>query len=161
MQHPEFGTCDQIAIYVHNRQQADGIKKLYGLDEKEWIIDNPVGKAKVMGWEDQLSAHLEFNNDLMTDVELELIRCEGDRHAYTLFPQWELRQPFMAHIGFHVKGEWPLIGAAPLVQEMWTEHHSNPFLIKSGRRYHYRIYDTRPQIGVFTKFIKRIERGGS
>lgn len=154
-----LGKCDQLAIYVHNEDQRDSIKHLYGLDRGEWIKDNPIGRAQIMGWREQLACYLEFSNDLMADVELELITCSGDRHAYTLFDQWAMRQPFLAHIGFHVAGaEWPPIAAAPLVQEMWTESHTNPFLVKNGRRYHYRVYDTRPQVGVFTKLIKRVER---
>jgi hypothetical protein len=146
---------EQIAIYVHDEDQADYIKRFYGAEK--WIIDEPVGTAVVDGMTMELHAKLQFNYDVFNGKELELITCEGSGHIYASHPQWSNYQPFIAHFGCHVE-EWPDIDA-PLRQEMWTRTHTNPHLLEIGRTYHYKVYDTLSRCGVFTKLIKRINHG--
>jgi len=145
--------CEQIAIYVHSEKQADSIKDFLGLGNEEWIEDEPVGNAVVRGVETELKAKLRFNYQFFSVMEFELITCLTNVHAYTDYPQYAVGKPFLCHFGYHVE-EWPEINA-PLVQEMVTHTHTNPYVLETGRHYHYKIYDTRDQIGTFTKFIQR------
>jgi hypothetical protein len=147
--------ADQLAIYCHNQKQRDDIKSMMGLSD--WVQDTAEGRGVVNGIKYNLmQANLEFNHDV-TGMELELITMQAVNHAYQRFAQWKTGKVFFGHLGFHVQ-EWPVI-EAPLVQEMWTVRHTNPFLLETGRTYHYRIYDTISTIGVLTKFIMRIEAG--
>lgn len=150
-------TLDQIAHYAHNPDQADGIKRLLGLQDKEWIQDHVAGRVVVFNaLKGRSTALLQFNYDL--GIELEILTFTGGLHWHMGEDHFEGGQPFLSHHGIHLdEGEpFPAIDA-PLVQEMWTETHTNPYLVERGRHYHYRIHDCRPTLGVYLKFIKRIE----
>jgi hypothetical protein len=68
----------------------------------------------------------------------------------------------VSHIGMHCTWEdlsrWKHFFAErciAIAQEVFTESHTNPFLLETGRRYHYCIFDTRSILGVDVKFIVR------
>lgn len=156
---------DQIAFYAHDGLQEEEIKKKLGLAEAEWIRDEVWGRVEVDALKGQFSrsrghsrAILQFNYSY--GIELEIL-------TYLEGPQWHRscetvgfpsRDPFISHFGIHLDDgeDFPEMDL-PLVQEMWTESHTNPYLIERQRTYHYRIYDARPTMGCYLKFIKRIE----
>lgn len=158
---------DQIAFYAHNSEQARAIKKHLGLLHRVWVVDEVVGAVSLggisgpntLGAQSSLSgALLEFNYDLGIEVEILTYKDASNWHAlYT--PEYEQGKTFMSHIGIHLgDGEDFREVDAPLVQEMITKSHTNEYLIKKGRTYHYKIYDTRNLLGCYTKYIKRIEQ---
>lgn len=154
---------DQIATYAHDEEQADAIKRSLGLEKAEWKLDEVVGRVdlpqrKIVGANSK--GLLQFNYDLGIEFEI-LTYLEG--------PHWhqdwsdEVRAgpfgvPFLSHIGIHLEGdEFPAWAANfPLVQEMWTESHTNEYVNKMHRRYHYRILDARPMLGYYVKLIRRL-----
>jgi hypothetical protein len=46
----------------------------------------------------------------------------------------------------------------PIIQEVYTQSHTNPFLLENGRRYHYVIFDTQRLLGFDLKLIRRIDK---
>jgi hypothetical protein len=160
---------DQLAFYAPNDAAVDQIKASLGLAHQDWTEDTVTGVARVWNQPPQDSkARLLFNYDLGIEVEI-LTYLEGPHwheiigHAPKLnAPAWEDSPPlplphsgFVSHIGFHVnEGELPRLPFR-IAQELITEAHSNPGV--AGRRYHYRIFDTRHVNGSFLKYIKRIQ----
>ncbi len=153
---------DQIAIYVSTAEEERMAKAAWGLTDAEWSEDYVIGRAVVHGEDVPRSrARLLFNYDL--GIELEILQyLEGDNwHAHyqrsapgDQFSGHFRDGPFISHIGFHVNdGPLPSL-PFPLVQELWTEEHTNPHV--AGRKYHYRIFDTRAVNGCFSKYIKRV-----
>ena len=159
---------DQIAFYAPNNEAVARIKASLGLAVAEWTEDVVTGKARVWGnLEEESKARLLFNYDLGIEVEI-LTYLEGphwhnpDSTIEKLdAPGWEMTPPlpfshsgFQSHLGFHVnEGELPRLPFR-IAQELITDTHTNPGV--AGRRYHYRIFDTRAVNGVFLKYIKRI-----
>lgn len=103
-------------------------------------------------------ARLEFNYDM--EVELELIQ-------YLAGDNWHNFQGrkgmFQSHMSYHVEdmpSEVQRLKSAGLrvIQEVKTLSHTNPYLLKTGRKYHYVIFDSRNQLGFDLKLIKRIEK---
>lgn len=161
-----LGKCDQIAFYAHNEQQADAIKMMFGLLSAEWKQDEVAGQvtvARSAGGEliNGLSRGLlQFNYDLGIELEI-LTYTSGPNWHDVNTPDFAGGLPFLSHIGFHLPDEGEMLNElgsdAPCVQEMFTLSHTNPYLIEKERRYQYRIFDTRPVNGVYTKLIRRIE----
>jgi hypothetical protein len=142
---------DQLAFYAVDQAARDDIKRVFGLQDARWIRDAAVGRAIVKGKKyAAVTAVLEFNYDL--GIEFEILTFS------TYSPYWQSKghhPSFFSHIGIHVD-EFPEI-EAPLVYELWTEDHTNPYLKEQKRTYHYRIHDTTKHLGVYTKFIRRVE----
>lgn len=158
---------DQLCIYAEDAASADRAKETLGLADKKWIIDNVRGKVIVIDiYGDRIIGEsegvLRFNYDL--GMEYEIL-------TYTDGPNWhDLHNSVqdavrMGHVGFHLEDgeEFPDTAGTPLegkcVQEMLTLEHTNAAVIKAGRRYHYRIYDTVMELGYYTKIIRRIGDG--
>ena len=148
---------DQLAFYAHNIEQVDEIKARFGLTNAEWVEDFAEGTVRVFGGDEEWSkAHLRFNYDL--GIELEIITYLEGPHWHMNKLPFQAGAIFMSHIGFHMDdGERPpaalLTDDRKLVQVMDTVCHTNPYLLERGRRYHYEIYDGRPE----HKFIWRRE----
>lgn len=144
---------DQIAFIARNDDDERRLKRRFGLQDAEWIEDHVVAVGTVRGKPAENTAKLLFNYDL--GIELEILRyTEGENYAD------DLNAMEMCHIGFHYSG----VGAvptfdAPIIQQVETQSHTNEFLLESGRRYRYTIYDTFGKNGVYMKVIERIEPG--
>ncbi len=150
---------EQIAIHVPDID-------LYIQDNKNvcslgvWKRDVVTGRVSVFGGEFGFSkAELAFNYD--SDYEFELLRyLEGDNwHARKGKP---LDKPFFSHKGTHIEDidaakNYFLNQGLVIAQEMFTETHTNDYLIMKNRRYHYVIFNSEHILGYDLKLIKRIE----
>jgi hypothetical protein len=74
------------------------------------------------------------------------------------------RPPMVSHLGMHCTAEeldafrrkFADMGIR-VAQEVFTESHTNPFLLEQKRKYQYVIFDTRDILGADLKFIVRRE----
>lgn len=153
---------DQIAFYAHDDNEAATIKKLLGLKHEPWIEDYVTGYVRLgLGPRPWLpsQAHLQFNYTLGTEVEILTYLDENNWHRLFTQEYLESSSSFLSHIGCHLEPgeEFPTMPAAPLVQEMKTTSHTNPYVIERGRHYHYRIHDARAVLGTYIKYIRRID----
>jgi len=151
---------DQVAYYAREPKEADAIKAMLGLSEAEWVQDTVTGAVDVYrrghGVVSGVSrALLQFNYDL--GIETEILTYLDGPHWHQTNHLFLGTEGFLSHLGYHLDDgeEFPEYDA-PLVQEMFTREHTNPYLLGNGRKFHYRIWDTRPTLGVFTKVIRRI-----
>lgn len=143
---------DQIAFAAYTDEDVAKIKSLLGLQDAEWVEDTVVATGTVDGHVGTNTAHLLFNYDY--GIELEILR-------YTDGPNYLLAQQIPAgeicHIGMHyTEGEVPKF-PFPVIQQVETESHTNPFLIEEGRRYRYTIFDSMAIFGRNFKVIERIK----
>lgn len=146
---------DQIAYYCQHERQANELKKLFGLQDADWVQDTVTAKSTVYGRNPVINkAELQFNYDL--GIELEILR-------YIEGPSWHTERPkntaFISHVGIHLADgeEFPKMSGCTLVQETFTLEHTAPYLTTgagAGRKYHYRIYEIGRQ--TYIKHIKRI-----
>lgn len=154
---------DQLAFIARNDTDEMLIKRFLRLDKADWTEDHVVAKGYVRGVEGEAenTAKLLFNYDL--GVEVEILR-------YTDGPNYPeiggVPSGNLAHIGMHVEkgssvpeGLQDFVFAVPMIQQVITQSHTNEFLLSTGRRYRYTIYDTKPLFGVYLKVIERIEAG--
>jgi len=151
------GKLNQIAYATKTVEARNTIKRLLGLEGADWVKDTVEGTVMIPGLRPALStALLEFNYDL--GIEVEILTYLKGPNWHALRRDWaDLPPTFLSHQGIHVE-EFPRrFDGPPLVQEMVTTQHTNPYLIEKKRTFHYKIYDTRPTLGIYTKFIKRIE----
>lgn len=123
-----------------------------------WTEDHVVANGYVRGTPGRNEADLSFNYTALEDAkELEVLN-------YTDGPNWIKHFDGVSHFGMHVTPEelmlWRrffLERRIPIAQEVFTESHTNEFLVNNGRKYNYVIFDTRSLIGVDLKFIVRID----
>lgn len=154
---PNF-KIEQIAIAPKNPELAKTLLKMIGANS--WITDTVKARGLVYGEPGDNVANLHFNYDLGENLEFEIL-------DYREGPNWVAEgEAFgsVCHLGMHVTGEelgdWfeffhqNNIGIA---QQVETQEHTNDFLIETGRKYKYVIFDTRALIGVDLKFIVRVE----
>jgi hypothetical protein len=153
---PRF-EIEQIALRPVDPAKAITFMKEIGLEE--WAMDHVVAAGKVWDKDGKNEADLAFNyTGLNKARELEVLH-------YTDGPNWmDARGTSVSHLGMHVSAEqleeWRAFFAEkgiPVAQEVFTESHTNPFLLENGRKYNYVIFDTRNIIGVDLKFIVRID----
>lgn len=153
---------DQLAFIARSDSEEMLIKRFLRLSDADWVEDTVVASGYVRGCAgDQTNiAKLLFNYDL--GVEVEILR-------YVTGPNYpdvgNVPSGNLAHVGMHVeKGkelpEWlrDSTFSAPIIQQVVTQQHTNEFLISTGRRYRYTIYDTKPLFGVYFKVIERLEK---
>lgn len=144
---------DQIAYYVHNEDQATQVKKMFGLENAEWVEDIVVGDVDILlrdgtRMKGESKAHLRFCYALGMEFEL-LTYLEGPHWHYAK-PEMISGKIFLSHVGFHMDPfeEMPIEffnqARHVMLQEMFTKEHTNPFLLESGRRYHYKIMSGLP-----------------
>lgn len=150
---------DQIAWYAHTEKQVLEIKNLFGLAHKDWIEDFAFGDAELGGRREDCRAHLRFNYDLGIEMEILTYLDDFNWHAFKRTEGYFTGEIFLSHYGFHLEEDepFPRHTPGPLVQEMWTNSHTNPYLLERKRTYHYRIHDARETLGAYIKYIKRIQ----
>lgn len=146
------GKIDQLAYIAYSDADERAIKVALGLQDAVWVEDIVLAKGTVRGVEGENVAKLLFNYDM--GVEVEILR-------YTSGPNYAsgLTGGRLCHVGIHADANGPApTFDAKIIQEVWTQTHTNDYLLANGRKYHYTIYDTFAALGVFTKVIERIER---
>lgn len=134
------------------------IKLLEKIGLVTWTTDTVLATGTVRGAEGTNVANLAFNYEAFDGNELELL-------DYVDGPNWVVNaRPSVSHLGMHcTEGEldaWKALFKAegiPIAQEVFTSRHTNPYLVRNGRKYHYCIFDTRDILGTDLKFIVRIE----
>ena len=145
------GKIDQLAFISHSERDTLAIKRQLGLEDAEWIEDICVASGEVRGVPGVNKARLLFNYDMGIEVEI-LQYLEGPNYASNL------SGGRLCHYGIHAApNQVPPTFDAPIIQRVKTRSHTNEFLLTTGRRYQYTIYDTLQSLGVYTKVIERIE----
>jgi hypothetical protein len=157
-----FLKIDQLAFLARTDEDVASIKKMLRLEEANWVEDEVAARGYVRGAGDEATnfARLLFNYDL--GIEVEILRYLNGANYPDI---GEVPSCKLAHIGMHVdKGEKIPVGlvdfvfAFPIIQQVETIAHTNEFLINTGRKYRYTIYDTRELLGVYLKVIERLEQ---
>lgn len=151
---------DQICVYANTEIDVDNAKADLNLSLADWVVDEVEGDVRVMDrsgyWHYGVSRGvLRFNYDL--GIEFELLTYKDGMNWHNLNNR--MWAPVMfGHCGYHLeKGEpWPEHLEHMLIQEMTTYRHTNPEVIRKDRTYNYRIYDTVPTLGHYTKVIRRL-----
>jgi hypothetical protein len=152
---------EQIALCPPNPEKAIALLCELGLDT--WVTDHVVAGGKVFGNAGGNEADLAFNYQNTREgnkpLELEVLH-------YTQGPNWMAgRPPMVSHLGMHCTAEeldkfrrkFADMGIT-VAQEVFTQSHTNPFLLETGRKYQYVIFDTRDILGTDLKFIVRREK---
>lgn len=151
---------EQVALCPLNPELAIKLLKELGMDE--WVTDHVVAGGKVFSESGRNEADLAFNYQNTRPenkpLELEVLH-------YTDGPNWMAgRPPMVSHLGMHCTHEelyafqrkFADMGIR-VAQEVFTESHTNPYLLQMKRKYQYVIFDTRDVLGVDLKFIVRRE----
>lgn len=143
---------EQIAIATDNPDEVK--RQLAKMDESfggEWTEDHVKTQGFVYGSPALTHANLSFHYD--TGIEFEILEYTSGKNWHS---EAGRQGTFISHIGMHVD-EFPEL-PFDIIQDVETLSHSNEFLIKNGRKYYYRIYNTRGLFGFDLKLIKRRER---
>lgn len=146
---------DQLAFCARSDADEKFIKEFLKLDSADWIQDTVTAKGQVGALDDVTNiAKLQFNYDLEHEVEI-LRYIDGPNYLDLA----DMPGGRMCHIGSHFigYGEVPRV-AAPVIQELVTQTHTNPFQAEHNRHYRYTIYNTYNRLGLFFKIIERLER---
>jgi hypothetical protein len=150
-------TIEQIALCPADADAAIELLKELGLDE--WVHDIVDAAGTVLGKAAKNQAALSFNYQASPSegkaLELEVLNYKDGRN-------WMMRNPAsVSHLGMHCTlaelAEWRVKfqeRGIPIVQEVFTESHTNP-AIANSRRYKYVIFGARDILGVDLKFIVR------
>ena len=151
---------EQVALCPRDPEAAIRLLKEIGLDE--WVEDHVVANGRVFDQPGKNEADLAFNYQNTRPegkpLELEVLH-------YTRGPNWMVgRQPAVSHLGMHCTSDeldefrlkFHALGIG-VSQEVFTESHTNPYLLEVKRKYQYVIFDTRRILGVDLKFIVRRE----
>lgn len=147
-------SLDQIAFCARTDEDVEQIKKTLQLDDASWIQDTVSAFGQV-GDEHGVgnTARLWFNYEL--DHEVEILRYDTGMNYLDVY---KVPSGHLCHIGMHVlRGVPEQRIDAPVIQQVVTQTHTNPFLLRNNRHYKYTIYDTRPRLGVFLKLIERLD----
>ena len=146
---------DQLAFCAYTDEDEKAIKQFLKLEDAAWIEDTVTAKGIVTGIANVTNiAKLQFNYDL--EHEVEILRYINGPNYLDAF---EVPGGRMCHIGSHFvgSGNVPRVDA-PIVQQLVTEIHTNPFQAEHNRHYRYTIYNTYNRLGLFFKIIERLER---
>ena len=149
---------NQIAFYCATDEQADLVKRKFGLQDAVWSHDTVTAEVRVwrdrdmVPWVGKNVAALQFNEDM--GIQLELIRYTEGLHWCMYHPAYDINgvETYIAHVGIHIgEHDWPPhLNDVKLVQQAMTRHHA----AFNDRTYEYRIYEFAP--GSYVKYIKRI-----
>ena len=148
---------EQIALCPPNPELAIKMLKELGLDD--WVHDHAIAVGTVFDEPGKNEADLAFNyQHARQQLELEILH-------YTAGPNWMRgRPPMVSHLGMHCAAEELAVFRRKfadmgirVAQEVFTESHTNPYLLEVQRKYQYVIFDTRAVLGVDLKFIVRIQ----
>lgn len=173
---------EQVAIMVgFNRERAMAFLAAIGLTD--WVHDHvkatgavgiiePTSNEADLAFNYQTTRGMYGTPGASGSADISQLRpLEFELLTYTEGSHWldeDVGLAFdgacVSHLGMHVTAEelvqWKLKMAelgVDIAQEVRTQSHTNDFLLKTGRRYHYTIFNTRQIIGVDLKFIVRIE----
>jgi hypothetical protein len=160
---PKF---DQVAFYVPSIEDAKRNYRILGCTE--WT-DDVVTAVGTVGKEKDCTnvARLAFNYQLNT--ELELIRYSAGRNWHQeangrphVGEDGSCAAAFMSHMSYHVENMYDEVSRLTkfgfkVVQDVKTISHTNQYLLSTGRKYNYVIFDTRAMLGFDLKLIKRLE----
>lgn len=155
---------DQIAFYCADDKAEAIIKSHFGLLNAEWKKDTVTALSRIADDPEEIVnvGYLQFNYDL--GIELEILRYDDDSEHWHVDQVWKMNMlganfPFISHVGIHLEeGEdFPVVDERlfRLVQETWTKHHTNPYVVEKKRLYHYRIYKCNGSHS-YIKYIKRV-----
>jgi len=146
---------DQLAFCARNDEDELSIKRFLQLADAPWIEDTVTAHGQVNMRADVTNvAKLLFNYDL--ELEVEILRyLEGPNYLDLA----NIPGGRMCHIGSHFigDGDVPRLDV-PIVQQLVTQSHTNPFQAEHLRHYRYTIYDTYDRMGLFFKVIERLDR---
>lgn len=145
---------DQIAFCSRSDEDEASIKKILQLDDMKWIEDTVTAFGQV-GDKNGVSntAKLLFNYDL--DHEVEILRYTS---GLNYLDQLGIPSGHICHIGMHVLTGMDVQRIdAPVIQQVVTQTHTNPFVLRNNRHYRYTIYNTQARLGVLLKVIERID----
>jgi len=149
---------DQLAYAAYSDYQVKCIKETLRLENANWVEDVVQAQGYVFGQHGIATnrARLLFNYDL--GIELEILQyLDGPNYL----SKFEVSGQHIAHIGAHMEPGFDPETFNPTywpkVQQVETQQHTNPFLVETGRKYRYTIYDTRRVFGHFFKTIERLE----
>lgn len=149
---------EQVAFHVPNIEAAIlNNKEILGLSD--WVVDHVKGRVSVFGSPFEPSeAKLAFNYN--SDYEYELLQYVSGNNWHKAKGK-NMLVPFCSHKSIHVNDmeleKEKYLPHFKLAQEMFTEEHTNTYLLEKKRRYHYAIFDTEAVLGFDLKLIKRIE----
>lgn len=146
---------DQLAFCSRGEDDDKLIKQFLQLEDKPWIEDIVTAKGMVGAFDSVTNvAKLQFNYDLEHEVEI-LRYLEGPNYLdLAAVPGGR-----MCHIGSHFVGDGDVPRVhAPILQQLVTQNHTNPFQAEHNRHYRYTIYNTYSRMGLFFKIIERLDR---
>jgi len=177
---------DQIAFLV-KPEFLETAKALCGaMGHKEWAVDFNKATGTVFGQQAKVEGQLHFSYSFLNikpdrqerGLEYEILcydpaNTTPDSEGY-VYDNWhasrarregELGPIHLSHIGFHLPSEEALQkirtimldAGFDIAQEVHTVSHSNEFLLKEQRKYHYLIFDSVKELGADFKFISRIQ----
>jgi hypothetical protein len=151
-----MGKMIHIAWYCATEEDKRQLKSFFGLENAEWVQDHVDADVKLYGPTGEISGvtvmDLEFNYDL--GVELEIQTFLSGPNLYQ--PRLDAGETcFQSHHGIKLEDDepFPEVGF-PLLLEVRTLSHTNPFLVDAGRTAHYRMY--RSPGGHPVEYIKRV-----
>lgn len=146
---------DQLAFCAWDDKDEHFIKSFLKLEEADWIEDTVTARGTVGAYEDATNvAKLQFNYDLEHEVEI-LRYLEGPNYLDLA----DIPGGRICHVGSHFVGDGnvPRVDA-PIIQQLVTQTHTNPFQAEHNRHYRYTIYNTYRPLGLFFKIIERLDR---
>lgn len=177
---------DQVAVVVRP-ELLDAAKAFYGaMGHTEWAMDSNKAVGTVFGQHSRVEGELHFSYSALNlkpgldtkGLEFEILvynpanltPVEGlpydNWHSHRARKE-NTSEPGMqlSHFGFHLPSEDALeevkavmlAAGFEIAQEVRTVEHSNPFLVETGRKYHYLIFHSRQVLGADLKFIARVQ----
>jgi hypothetical protein len=147
---------DQLAFCAWTDKDEDFIKSFLKLENNDWIEDTVTARGTVGALDDATNtAKLLFNYDLEHEVEI-LRYIDGPNYLQLA----DMPGGRMCHIGSHFIGDGDAVPRvdAPIIQQLVTQTHTNPFQAEHNRHYRYTIYNTYNRLGLFFKIIERLDR---
>lgn len=161
---------EQLAFCTSNPQTLiDNLNVQLGLDGSGWTHDEVITRGVVNGRDQSYTkANLFFHYG--AGIELEVLEYVSghnwlkDKNKLDI-PNNFAFSPKPSHIGMHVDEkqmeEWKdrmAFYGIEIAQEVFTINHTNNFLVETGRKYHYVIFNTEASLGFDFKLIRRIEK---
>jgi hypothetical protein len=151
---PHNTDMHQIAFAARTDEDEAMIKRMLNLRSAEWVEDEVVASGTVNGRPGKNRAKLLFNYDYGREIEI-LRYIEGPNYLDAA----GIKSGQICHVGMHFTGGGsPTSFAAPIMQQVVTQSHTNEYVLRRGLHYRYSIYDTRSSLGVFMKVIERIHQ---
>ena len=151
---------EQIAIATDDYMEV--LNNFIALGLYSWKQDEVVATGKVFGEEGTNRAVLNFNYDL--GVELEVLEYKEGANWHQKRIKEGAKFPFLSHIGYHVTAEELEVIRKKLAnigievaQEVFTDSHTNAYLLKKKRKFQYVVFDSKDRFGFDLKLIVRRE----